>query len=159
MYAARAGAREVLGVDVSAPALNLARENARLNELGNVHFAQGDVFDQLAALLESGAQFGLIVLDPPKFARTPQAVMAALRGYRRLQTLALRLLESDGILVTCCCSGLISRDMLEDMLSQLAAENKRRIQILEVRGQAPDHPVAANCLEANYLKCLICRVV
>jgi 23S rRNA (cytosine1962-C5)-methyltransferase len=68
-------------------------------------------------------------------------------------------LEPDGILVTCCCSGLIDWHMLEDLLSQLAAEERRVIQILERRGQAADHPVAATCLESNYLKCLICRVL
>jgi 23S rRNA (cytosine1962-C5)-methyltransferase len=157
--AARAGAREVLGVDVSEPALALARENARLNELDNVSFVRDDVFHKLNELVQASERFGLVVLDPPKFARARHAVEEALRGYRRLQTLALRLLESDGILVTCCCSGLITLDMLEEPLAQLAAEEKRRIQILEVRGQAPDHPVAATCLESNYLKCLICRVV
>jgi len=101
----------------------------------------------------------LIVLDPPKFARARHALEEAMRGYRRLQALALRLLEADGILVTCCCSGLITLDMLEELLAQLASEEKRRIQILQVRGQAPDHPVSATCLESNYLKCLICRVV
>jgi 23S rRNA (cytosine1962-C5)-methyltransferase len=81
-----------------------------------------------------------------------------MRGYRRLQTLALRLLEPDGILVTCCCSGLITADMLDELLAQSAAEERRDVQILERRGQSADHPVAATCLETNYLKCLISRV-
>jgi len=159
LAAARAGAREVLGVDISEPALSLARENARLNGLENVSFVRSDVFHKLNELVESGDRFGLIVLDPPKFARARHALEEAMRGYRRLQALALRLLEADGILVTCCCSGLITLDMLEELLAQLASEEKRRIQILQVRGQAPDHPVSATCLESNYLKCLICRVV
>jgi 23S rRNA (cytosine1962-C5)-methyltransferase len=159
LHAARAGAREVLGVDVSEAALELARANARLNELTNVSFVRHEVFGQLDLLVEAGERFGLIVLDPPKFARAQHAVEEALRGYRRLQLQALRLLERDGILVTCCCSGLISRDMLEDLLAQLAAEERRHLQILDVRGQAADHPVAATCRESNYLKCLICRVV
>ncbi len=81
-----------------------------------------------------------------------------LRGYRRLQTLGLRLLERDGILVVCCCTGLITVDMLEELLAQLAAEEKRDVQLLDRRGPAPDHPVAVSCLESHYLKCLICRV-
>jgi len=100
----------------------------------------------------------MVVLDPPKFARAQDAVEEALRGYRRLQSQAIRLLEPAGILVTCCCSGLITRDMLQDLLAQLAEETKRDIQILEARGQAADHPVAVTCPETNYLKCLICRV-
>jgi 23S rRNA (cytosine1962-C5)-methyltransferase len=158
LHAARAGAGEVLGVDASEPALTLARTNARLNEVTHVSFVRADVFAHLDHLVEAGERFGLVVLDPPKFARAQHAVEEALRGYRRLQTQALRLLDADGILVTCCCSGLITREMLEDLLAQLAVETRRPIQILEHRGQAPDHPVAATCRESNYLKCLIARV-
>jgi 23S rRNA (cytosine1962-C5)-methyltransferase len=158
LHAARAGAASVLGVDASEPALALARENARLNGLDNVSFVRADVFAHLDALAQAGERFGLVVLDPPKFARTRGAVEEALRGYRRLQTLALRLVEPDGFLVTCCCSGLIAADMLEDLLAQLAVEERREIQVLERRGQAPDHPVSVGCLESAYLKCLISRV-
>jgi 23S rRNA (cytosine1962-C5)-methyltransferase len=159
LHAARAGATAVQGVDVSEPALGLAQDNARLNGLDNVSFTRAEVFTHLQMLVESGERFGLVVLDPPKFARARNAVEEALRGYRRLQTLALRLLESDGILVTCCCSGLITQDMLEELLAQLAAEEKRDVQILERRGQALDHPVLVSCPETNYLKCLISRVL
>jgi 23S rRNA (cytosine1962-C5)-methyltransferase len=158
LHAARAGARSVLGLDQSEPALALARENAVLNGLDNVEYTRGDVFDELDALRGRSARFGLVVLDPPKFARDRRAVDEALRGYRRLQTAAVRLLEPEGFLATCCCSGLITTDMLEELLAQLAAEEKRDIQILERRGPAPDHPVSASCLESHYLKCLIARV-
>ena len=158
LHAARSGASSVLGIDSSEPALVLARQNVALNRLENVTFERADVFDRMQSLKEASESFGLIVLDPPKFARARNAIDEALRGYRRLQALALRLLERDGILVTCCCSGLITLDMLEDLLAQLAAEEKRDIQILERRGQAADHPVSAACLESKYLKCLICRV-
>ena len=103
--------------------------------------------------------FDMVILDPPKFARARHAVPEALQGYRRLQTLALRLLAPDGILVMCCCSGLVTQDMLEETLAQVSAKAGREIQILERRGQAPDHPVAVSCPESNYLKCLICRVI
>jgi len=158
LHAARAGADEVLGIDVSEPALALARENARVNGLVQASFVRDDVFDQLAALTTAGRRLDLVILDPPKFARARHAVDEALRGYRRLQTLALRLLDPDGILVTCCCSGLISAGMLDDLLAQVAVEERREVQILEHRGQAPDHPVSVACLESSYLKCLIARV-
>jgi 23S rRNA (cytosine1962-C5)-methyltransferase len=158
LHTARGGAREVIGIDVSQPALNLATANAGLNGLDCLSFRRENVFVALDRLCQSDERFGLIVLDPPKFARARQAVEEALRGYRRLQTLALRLLESDGILVTCCCSGLITMGMLEDLLAQLGAEEKREIQILERRGQAADHPVSAFCPESSYLKCLVSRV-
>src|SRR5262249_53258949 len=158
LHAARAGAAEVIGVDVSEPALALARENAQLNGLAGVSFVRGDVFNHLDVLRSGGERFGLIVLDPPKFAPARHAIDDALPGYRPLQTLALQLLDPDGILVTCCCSGLITADMLEDLLAQLAAEERREVQILDRRGQAADHPVSTACLETSYLKCLICRV-
>ena len=158
LHAARAGATEVLGVDQSEPALNLARDNAHRNGLSGLSYVKADVFSLLDVLAARGERFGLVVLDPPKFARARGAVEEALRGYRRLQTLALRLLEPEGFLVTCCCSGLITADMLEDLLAQLAAEEKREVQILERRGPSPDHPVSASCLESHYLKCLVSRV-
>jgi 23S rRNA (cytosine1962-C5)-methyltransferase len=158
LHAARAGAASVLGVDASEPALALARENARLNGLENVTFDRADVFTRLDELVAAGERFGLVILDPPKFARTRNAVEEALRGYRRLQTLGLRLLEPEGFLITCCCSGLITADMLEDLLAQLAVEERREIQVLERRGQAPDHPVSVGCPESFYLKCLVSRV-
>jgi 23S rRNA (cytosine1962-C5)-methyltransferase len=155
LQAARAGATEVIGVDVSEPALVLARENARANELGTVSFVQGDVFEYLDHLRTAGERFGVVVLDPPKFARARFAVDDALRGYRRLQSLALHLLDDGGLLVTCCCSGLITMEMLEDLLAHLAAEARRDIQILERRGQAADHPISVSCPESSYLKCFI----
>ena len=158
LHAARAGAAGVLGIDASEAALSLARANAQLNGLSQVSFERADVFEKLAALGAAGERFGMVVLDPPKFARSGSAVDEALRGYRRLQGLALRILEADGILVVCCCSGLISGKMLDDLLAQMAAETRRGIQILERRGAAPDHPVAVSCPETDYLKCLICRV-
>jgi 23S rRNA (cytosine1962-C5)-methyltransferase len=158
LHAARAGAAAILGVDSSEPALELARANADLNKLSTVSFAREDVFDQLDHLVGAGERFGVVILDPPKFARARNAIEEALRGYRRLQSQALKLLEPDGVLVVCCCSGLIDLGMLEDLLGQLAVEERREIQILERRGQSADHPTAATCLESNYLKCLICRV-
>jgi len=158
LHAARAGAAAVLGVDVSEPALALARANASLNGLTNLTFERSDVFDRLDQLVAAGERFDLVVLDPPKFARSGPAVEDALRGYRRLQSQALKLLERDGILVVCCCTGLITREMLHELLAQLAGDARRSIQVLESRGPSPDHPVSATCPETNYLKCLICRV-
>jgi 23S rRNA (cytosine1962-C5)-methyltransferase len=159
VHAARAGAGEVVGVDVSGPAVELARRNSELNDLGSLTFIESDVFDYLQDAARSGQRFGLIVLDPPKFARAAHAVDDALRGYRRLQTVALMLLEPGGILVTCSCTGLIDWPMLETLTGQVAAKSKRHVHILERRGQPADHPVSVSCLESSYLKCLITRAV
>jgi 23S rRNA (cytosine1962-C5)-methyltransferase len=158
LHAARAGATEVLCVDQSEPALALARRNAERNGLTQLSFVRADVVDHLDSLGSQGMRYGLIVLDPPKFARDRKGIDEALRGYRRLQSLALRLLDAEGYLVTCCCSGLITPDMLEDLLAQVAGDARRDVQLLERRGPALDHPVSVACPESHYLKCLIARV-
>jgi len=158
LHAARAGAASVLGLDVSEPALQLARANAERNNLGQIEFRRGDVFSQLDELVAAQEKFGVVVLDPPKFARAGNAVDDALRGYRQLQARGLKLLEEDGVLVVCCCSGLISREMLLEALAQVSTEAKRTVQILEIRGASADHPVALSCPETQYLKCIVARV-
>jgi 23S rRNA (cytosine1962-C5)-methyltransferase len=158
IYAAKAGAAEVLCVDASEPALELARKNAVANGLSNVSFANADVFRHLADLATERRQFDVVVLDPPKFARNRAAVPEAMKGYRRLHQLAMKLLAPGGVLVTCCCTGLIYMNDLEELLSQVAVEAKRDLQILERRGPSPDHPVAVTCREGGYLKCIVSRV-
>jgi 23S rRNA (cytosine1962-C5)-methyltransferase len=153
------GATEVFGVDGSQRAIQLARANAALNGLSNVHFDQADCFERLAELVAAGERFAGLVLDPPKFTRNRQSVNEALRAYHRLNRLGATLLEAGGILVTCSCSGHVSREDFLFMLSGVAQQTGRDIQILEQRGAAPDHPVSATCLETAYLKCFICRVV
>jgi 23S rRNA (cytosine1962-C5)-methyltransferase len=123
-----------------------------------VTFTRADVFRHLEALVKEGRRYGMLVLDPPKFARNRAAIPEALRGYRQLLKQSVRLVELEGFVVFCCCSGLIGADMLIELISQVAGEEKRDVQILERRGAAPDHPVAASCLETAYLKCFILRV-
>jgi 23S rRNA (cytosine1962-C5)-methyltransferase len=158
LHAARAGAAEVLGLDASEPALELARRNAAANELANISFEAADVFRHLADLVAIQRQFDVVILDPPKFARNRGAVPEALKGYRRLHQLALKLLARDGVLVSCCCTGLIALEELEDVIAQVAVESRRDLQILARRGSAPDHPIAITCRETGYLKCVISRV-
>ena len=152
------GAREVLGIDTSQRAVALAEANARRNGLENVRFQSGDAFQTLESLAASGERFGGVVLDPPKFARSRGAVDEALRAYHWLNRLGVGLLEPGGFLVTCSCSGHVSREDFLYMLVGVAQQTGREIQLLEQRGAAPDHPVNAACLESEYLKCFICRV-
>jgi 23S rRNA (cytosine1962-C5)-methyltransferase len=151
------GAREVLGLDQSSRAVTLARANAELNGLPNVDFETGDCFKTLAKFAEEERTFGAVVLDPPKFAHQRSALPEAIRAYERLNGLALKLLEAGGILVTCSCTGSVTREDFLYILADTAAKAKRPLQILEQRGASPDHPVAASCLETEYLKCFICR--
>lgn len=152
------GARSVLAVDSSAKAAALAKANAELNGAAAVSVETADAFEKLDALAAAGERFDMVVLDPPKFARSRASLDDALRAYHRINRVAVGLLEPGGILVTCSCSGSVSRDDFLEMLSGVAQRSGRPIQLLEIRGAAPDHPVSASCLEGEYLKCVIARV-
>ena len=154
------GASAVVGVDSSEPALDLARRNADLNGVSDqTEFIKSDAFKFLEEAAAKGEQFNTVIVDPPKMTRRRKGLAGALRGYRSLNELAVKLISPGGLLVTCSCSGLISRGDLESMLAAVATSTGQRIQILESRGQSADHPVSPNCPENAYLKCLVCRVV
>lgn len=155
---ARAGASDVLGIDVSAAALQAARRNAARNGVENARFEAGDAFETLERLSREGQRFDLVVLDPPRFARSRRGLDQALRGYGTLNELAVRVLSPGGILITCSCSGRVTREEFAGMLAGVAERTGRGAQILEQRGQAPDHAVSASCPETSYLKCFVCRV-
>jgi 23S rRNA (cytosine1962-C5)-methyltransferase len=158
LNALKAGASEAIGIDSSAPAVALAGRNAEANGLGPARFEVGDVPETIERFRSEGRKFGLVVLDPPKFARHPKGIEKAIRAYLNLNLAAVGLVETDGVLVTCSCSGLVDRSLFADLLGQVADRSGRAIQILEQCGQAADHPVSASCLEADYLKCFLCRV-
>jgi len=153
------GAASALGIDSSKSAIELARRNALENQVESVRFESADVVDTLESLRGLGETFGLVICDPPKFAKHPKGVEDAIRGYLRLNRAAINVIEPGGILVTCSCSGLVDRGVFADVLGQVAELSGRSIQILDQRGQAADHPVSASCLETEYLKCVIARVV
>mgnify|MGYP006270664493 CR=1 FL=1 len=152
------GARSVLAIDSSPKATALSRANADLNGAANVAVETADAFEKLDALRAAGERFGMVVLDPPKFARSRASLDDALRAYHRINRVAVDLLEPGGILVTCSCSGSVSRENFLEMLGGVAQRAGRPVQILESRGAGPDHPVSASCLEGEYLKCVIARV-
>lgn len=152
-------AASVICVDSSKPAISVARQNAVRNNIAHkVDCVTSDAFKYLETVREAGDVFDTVILDPPKMTRSQSGVKSALRGYHSLNNLAVSGLRPGGILVTCCCSGHISRDDFSRMLSSVATTSGRRIQILESRAHAADHPVSPNCPENSYLKCLICRV-
>jgi len=151
-------AREVLGIDTSSRAVQLARENAKLNGITGVRFETGDAKQYCKQLREQSKSFDVVVLDPPKFAQSRRSVDAAMRAYQHINQQAVELLPAGGILVTCSCSGYITREDFDVLLAGVSRRSGRRIQILESRGASPDHPVNVSCLESEYLKCLICRV-
>jgi 23S rRNA (cytosine1962-C5)-methyltransferase len=147
----------ITAVDSSLKMLEQADRNAKLNQL-EIDFVQADCFDYLAELAGAGAQFETIILDPPKMASSRQQIQAALRAYHRLNLSAVNLLQPGGMLITCSCSGRVSRDDFRGVLAAVAQRSRRSIQILETLGADFDHPIQVHCPETEYLKCFICRV-
>ena len=154
---ARGGAGSVRGVDSSASALELAVMNAaRHGSADRCTWTNGKAFQALDEIKAAGERFDAVICDPPKMTRTRKSVENALRGYHQLNAGCLELLNPGGVLVTCCCSGLISREKFGQMLAGVAARVGRRLRVLESRGAAPDHPTAPQVPESEYLKCLLC---
>jgi len=147
----------VTGVDSSRPALEVADQNAALNQQ-EIEWIEANAFDLLKDYSSSDRHYDTIVLDPPAFAKTKRDLDSALRGYKELNLRALKMLRPCGILVTCSCSYHVSqRDFLE-MLGSAALDSRRTLRVIEVRGQAKDHPVLLNVPETAYLKCIIALV-
>ncbi len=151
------GARSVLSVDSSAPALELARRNLALNglEAGRSDWLEADVFRALRKLRDEGRQFDLMVLDPPKFAPTPKDAARAARGYKDINLNALRLLRPGGLLATFSCSGGVSPELFQKIVAGAAADAGVSLVLRERFSAAPDHPVLVEFPEGEYLKGLL----
>jgi 23S rRNA (cytosine1962-C5)-methyltransferase len=153
------GAKSVLSLDSSAEALRLCQENVALNSsLISRHSAlEGDVFQLLRKFRDEGKSFDMIILDPPKFARTTAQAEKAARAYKDINLLAFKLLRPGGLLFTFSCSGGVDADLFQKIVASAALDAGVDAQIVEHLSQAPDHPVALNFPEGAYLKGLICR--
>jgi 23S rRNA (cytosine1962-C5)-methyltransferase len=153
----------VTGVDTSRASLEVAELNLKVNRqklAAEVDWVEADAFELLRAWSESKdhADWDLIVLDPPAFAKSKRAVEGALRGYKELNLRALRMIKPGGLLITCSCSHHVSWTDLEGAVASAAVDAHRRVTLLERHGAAQDHPVILTLPETEYLKCLICRV-
>ncbi len=157
-WALKGQAAKVTNVESSAAALDLAQHNFELNQLdlSRVENVVGDVFHVLRHYRDSRRQFDLIVLDPPKFAESRTQVEKASRGYKDINLLALKLLRPGGLLFTFSCSGVVSPDLFQKIVAGAALDSGREVKILRHLTQAPDHPVALNFPEGEYLKGLVC---
>ena len=153
-----ASCESVTGLDVSSEAVNSARRNAELNGAANVTFREANVFDALRELEAAGEQFDTVVLDPPAFAKNRASVGAAARGYKEINLRALKLLRPGGHLITCTCSYHMTEPLFLGLLAEAAADARRRVQLVERRTQAADHPVLLGVPETLYLKCAVLRV-
>lgn len=155
LNAAAAGATDVEGVDISPDAVARASANAQRNGLDRVRFTSADVFDDLRNRSGQAKRYGMIILDPPSFTKNRKTVATALRGYRTINTLALELLETDGILVSASCSHHIDQDAFVEMLQESAVKAGRSVQVAEICGASPDHPALLAMPETSYLKLVI----
>ncbi len=151
---------EVTGVDASRSALQVADRNLQLNPqlAATVEWIEADAFELLREFEAAGERFDTIVLDPPAFAKTKRAAEGAMRGYKELNLRAMKMLRPGGTLVTCSCSHHVPLAEFMEAVGSAASDAKRRVQVMEMRGAALDHPSVMTLPETDYLKCVICRV-
>ncbi len=160
LHLARGGAKSVLAVDSSEPALAHARANAaRAGVHDRVTFQRASAFDALRELEREGRKFGLVVLDPPALIKSRKHIAAGVRTYRELNRAAMSLLGRDGVLVTCSCSHHLDDAMFRQVLLESARQSRRPMRVLEWAGEAPDHPQLLAVPETHYLKCAILQAL
>jgi len=161
LAALKGGARDVISVDESRPALAIAEANVTRNNLDPARHStvQADVFKYLRQLRDAGETFDMIVMDPPKFVSDRKHIDRACRGYKDLNLIALQLLSENGILVSFSCSGLLSRDLFQKVLFGAGVDAQCELQVLEHLSQSDDHPVLLTFPESLYLKGFICRKI
>ena len=159
LHAARYGAAEVTGVDISEEAVGRARVLAGLNGFEKkCKFVAENAFDYLHTLQDEKAVFDAIILDPPAFAKNKDALKNATRGYKDINLRAMKILKPGGFLITCSCSHHMSQPLFLEMLQDAARDAGKTLRVLEVRGQAKDHPSLLAAPETNYLKCVLLQV-
>lgn len=160
VQAAKHGASDVMCVDASAPALEWVHQNAALNQVGErVSTLEGDAFEAMRQLKAEGESFDVVIMDPPALIPRKKDIKAGLQAYHRLNKLALRLLNKDGLLVSASCSMHLSEDALQDHLRVLARELDRDLGIVYRGGQGADHPVLPAINETRYIKALFARAL
>ena len=156
LYALKAGAERSMGIEISAECLELARRNAALNGLeSRCEWIEGNAFDHLKDLDRKQERFGLIILDPPAFTKSAKALEAAARGYKEINLRAFRLAAPGGMIVTSSCSYHLGPEEFLGVLQDAASDAGRDVTLVELRSQAPDHPVHLFVPETRYLKCAI----
>lgn len=159
VHAAAAGAAEVVAVDISGAALGFAARHAAANGVADrCRFVEANAFDYLRSLVAAGKRFDLVVLDPPSFTKTKDAVPGALRGYKEINLRALKLLSAGGYLVSCSCSYHVTEDLFLAAIAAAARDARRELRLVELRRQAKDHPMLLAAPETYYLKCAVFQV-
>lgn len=150
-------AREVTGVDLDENAILMARKNSNINQT-HIRWVHTDAFVYLKQMKQNNELWDTIVLDPPKFIEDRSQIHQGNKKYEDLNSLAIEVLKPGGILVTCCCAGLISEAQFEEIIIKAAHRHNKRLQIFDRTGASPDHPISSDCLEGRYLKVLWARI-
>jgi 23S rRNA (cytosine1962-C5)-methyltransferase len=158
VYSAVRGASEVVGIDIDEAVIEIAKGNAKLNNV-RPRFVQADIFPWLRDAGNAGEQFDVVILDPAKMTRDREQVINALKKYLDMNKLALGVVKPGGLFATFSCTGLVSEDQFLDMLRRAAFYAGRTVQVLKVSGAGPDHPFLAQVQESRYLKAVFCRVL
>ncbi len=160
LHAAKYGAKDVLGLDISEEAVRLAKENAERNGLqARCRFLAANVFDFLGEADRRGDQWDVIVLDPPSFAKSRSAMAGATRGYKEINLRAMKCLPKGGFLVTCSCSQHMTPDLFREMVASASRDAYRELREVYYGTQPPDHPYHWAIPETLYLKCLVLQVL
>ena len=159
LHAGHYGAAEVTGVDISEYACEYAAENAALNHLEDrVRFIAANAFDLLSEQSRKGEKYDVIILDPPAFTKSRNAVDSALRGYKEINLRAIKMIRTGGYLITCSCSQHVLPEMFRSMVMDAAKDAKVLLRQVEFRTQGKDHPILPYARETEYLKCGIYQV-
>jgi 23S rRNA (cytosine1962-C5)-methyltransferase len=158
VYAAARGAEEVIGVDIDADVIEIAKANGKLNNV-RPRFVQADIFPWLRDAGIRGDQYDVVILDPAKMTRDREQVIPALKKYLDMNKLAMSVVKPGGLFATFSCTGLVSEEQFLDMLRRAAFYAGRTVQVLKVAGAGADHPWLAQVQESRYLKAAFCRVV
>lgn len=160
LYALKTDAKEVRNVDVSQHALDMAKNNVKINAFdpSKAQFINADVFKLLREYRENGELFDVVIMDPPKFAESKSQLNGACRGYKDINMLAMQILKPGGILLTYSCSGLMDNNLFQKIIADAALDAHRSVQFIERFMQAADHPVDSAYPEGFYLKGFACYV-
>ncbi len=160
IHAAHYGAKSVLGLDISAQAVEQANQNAQLNSLENiVHFEAMNAFDVLKQWAKEGKQFDVVMLDPPAFTKSRENIQKAITGYKEINLRGMKLVKPGGFLVTSSCTNLVQPDMFLDIIAMAAKDARRTLRQVTYNAQSADHPIIWGWENTHYLKFLIVQVL
>ena len=155
-----AGAKSVLGIDISKLAIDEASKNADLNNLSDVvKFECHNAFDVLREWVKEGRKYDVVILDPPAFTKSRSTINSAVRGYKEVNLRGLKLVKPGGFLITCSCSHFMNPELFKNTIADAAKDARRILRQVEFRTQSPDHPILWTSDESYYLKFYIFQVI